>query len=128
MEPKTPDAAQTRPTQTGAEPGWVAAEHVRNPWAIVSSIAALLGVACAGAVAGAAAELGRLADLSDDVAYGLFGAVPALGVIALATGLVGRHRRRLGWLAWLGLLLGALLVVAALTVVIVLVWSIPARV
>lgn len=101
---------------------WAAGDRGRgNAWAWVSVLLALLGIAAVATIAAATAGAAPFGDLPDRVAYVVFGSIPSLGVLALVLGLTGRHGFRLRWLAWTGATLGALLVVGALAVTVILV-------
>ncbi|HEX9122897.1 MAG TPA: hypothetical protein VF984_05995 [Actinomycetota bacterium] len=92
-----------------------------NPWAWISVTFALLGMVAAAVVAAATAGTAPLDRLPDRAAYVLFGSIPSLGVLALVIGLAGRNGSRLRWMAWIGLVLGAILTVGAVAVTVVLI-------
>lgn len=99
---------------------WAAPGVSGNPWAVVSLVLALLGLVSVGVIAAATAGVRFLRSLPDQAGYALYGAVPSFGVLAFFTGLAGRRRTRRAWLAWIGLVLGSLLVVLGVAVVVIL--------
>lgn len=92
-----------------------------NPWAWVSVWFALLGLASAGAIVAGTLGVRTLDAIPDGVGYALFAASPSCGVLAVFAGLAGRRRERRRWLAWIGIVAGSLLVLAALAAVAILV-------
>ncbi|MFB3737772.1 MAG: hypothetical protein ACE14W_02260 [Candidatus Velamenicoccus archaeovorus] len=123
--PPAEPLAEDLPPAEGAVPRrsdrWEAGPPAaRNPWAWLSVASASLGVAAVVVVALATAERPPFEDLPDRAAYVLFGAVPSLGVLAFMTGLSGRHGAHRRWVAWTGIVVGALLALGAIAVTVVL--------
>jgi hypothetical protein len=85
-----------------------------NWWAIVGVLAVLAGCAAAALVAAAVKET---VQIGDDAALGLVGAAPALAALGVVLGLVGRRRDGLHWLAWLAIVLGAMLVIGSIAAI-----------
>jgi hypothetical protein len=86
-----------------------------NWWAILGVLAVLAGYAAAALVVAVVKETVRM---GDDAALALFGATPALGALGMTLGLVGRRREGVHWLAWLAIVLGAVLVLASLAAIV----------
>ena len=115
-------------TETGTETEvrhrsdrWAASGKTRNPWATVALLCALLGLAAAGAIAGATAGLSLFEGLPDEAGYVLYGAVPSFGVLGLAFGAVAVRRPRYRWLSIPVIVLAAIEVLASIAVLVMLV-------
>jgi hypothetical protein len=120
VEAEADVAAEPAPSRRSDR--WEAgAPEGRNPWAWLSAVFGLLGVTAVVVVGMATSNRAPFEDLPDRAAYVLFAAVPSFGVLALMSGLTGRNGSRGRWLAWTGLVLGALLALGALAVTIVLI-------
>jgi hypothetical protein len=91
-----------------------------NPWAIAGLVCAVLGLAAVGVIATATADVSWLASLPDEAGYLLYGAVPSLGVLALALGVVAVGRGRARWLAVAAIVIGSLEVVVSIAAIVVL--------
>lgn len=100
---------------------WAASGKTRNPWAVVALLCALLGLAAAGAIAGATAGLSLFDGLPDQAGYVLYGAVPSFGVLGLAFGTVAVRRARFRWLSVPAIVLASIEVLAAVAVLVILV-------
>ena len=72
-------------------------------------------------IAAATAGSSLLAGLPDGVGYALAGAVPTFGGLAVALGAVGTRRERRRWVCWAAVVVGALEVLGALALIVVLV-------
>lgn len=105
---------------SAGETGRVGRHGGGNAAAVASLCFGILGLTAVGVIAAAMGGALELDSLSDEVGYGLYGAVPSLGFLGLVFGLIGRRDYRLRWMAWTGLVLGSLLVLLALVVVIAL--------
>lgn len=101
-----------RSDRWAAEP----ADAGANWWALLGILAVLCGYAVAVLVA---AIVKGSVQVGDEAGLTFVGATPALAALGVALGLVGRRRDGLRWLAWLAVVLGALLVIASIAVVIV---------
>ncbi len=101
---------------------WVAGTKDRgNAWAWISVTFALVGVVAVAAIAAATAGLAPFDELPDRTVYVAFGSIPSVGILALVLGLTGRHGSRFRWVAWIGATLGAVLVLGAIAVTVILV-------
>jgi hypothetical protein len=81
----------------------------------------VLGLAAAGAIAAATAGASLLDEVPDAVGYALAGAVPTFGGLAVVLGAVGARRERRRWLCRVAMAVGALEVLGAVVVIVVLV-------
>ena len=100
---------------------WAASGKTRNPWAIAAFLWAVLGLAAAGAIAGATAGLSFFDGLPDEAGYVLYGAVPSFGVLGLAFGAVAVRRPRYRWLSIPLIVLASIEVLASIAVLVMLV-------
>lgn len=89
-------------------------EASANWWAILGVIVVLAGYGAAALVA--AIVKGDVA-FDDDVGLLLVGAAPSLAALGVVLGIVAARRDGLRWLAWMAILLGALLFVALVLVI-----------
>jgi hypothetical protein len=109
--------ADTQP-ESGARRSdrWAAetAEPSGGGWAIAAVVLVLAGYGVAALVV---AALEGSIDVGDDLALVLVAVAPSLGALGLGSGIVGARRRSLRWLAWIGIVLGALLVLATIAAV-----------
>ncbi len=98
---------------------WEASARVRNPWVWIALACALLGLAAAGAIGAATGEVRPFANLSEEVGYALFGAVPTFGVLAVTLGVVALGRPRRRWASVSAIVVGAVEILAAIVAVVV---------
>jgi hypothetical protein len=81
---------------------------------------AVLGLAAAGVIVAGASDAPFLDPLPGGVASAMYGSVAGFGLLALLAGLAGRNRPRRTWMAWTGAVVGALLLVFAAVVAVIL--------
>jgi hypothetical protein len=91
-----------------------------NPWAWASLVCALLGLGAVAVITAGAVDARILRPVPDWAGSVLYGAVPSLGVLAVAAGFIGRGRGRHRWVAWTGLAVGCVLGAIGLAAVAVL--------
>jgi hypothetical protein len=100
-----------RSDRWAAEP----AEASRNWWSVLGIVCVLAGY---GVAASVAAIVKGTIEFGDDAGLVLVGTTPALGALGMTLGFVGRRRDGLHWLAWLAILLGAVLLIASIGAVV----------
>lgn len=100
---------------------WAASGRPGNPWAWASVCFGFLGLASVGVIVAATLGVRTLDAIPDGAGYGLYAAVPSCGALAVFAGVAGRRRERRRWLAWIGVGVGSLLVLAALVAVAIVV-------
>lgn len=83
-------------------------------------LCSLLGLAAAGAIAGAAAGLSPFAGLPDRAGYALCGAVPSFGLLGLAFGTAAARRARFRWVSVPAIVLASIEVLAAVALLVLL--------
>jgi hypothetical protein len=103
-DPRRSDRWAVEPAEPGA-----------NWWAILGVVAVLAGF---GASALVAAIVKGDVEFGDEAGLAFVGAAPALGGLGVVLGIVGARRDGLRWLAWIAILLGAVLVIAAIAAVV----------
>lgn len=115
-----PEGGVTAPESRRSD-RWATSGRSGNPWAWASVCFTFLGLASVGVMVAATLGVRTLDAIPDGAGYGLYAAVPSCGVLAVFAGLVGRRRERRRWLAWIGVVAGSLLVLAALVAALILV-------